>query len=263
MLQVIDILAQQTPLDVVPTFLGAHAVPNEYRQQPQEFVDLIVTEMLPRVATWYAGSWMNQSGVILYNDVFCEAGAFDLEQARRVLEAGEALGMPAKIHVDEFTSFGGIGMAVGLGACSADHLDVTTAADAARLAASDTIGVLMPAVNLNLGGTHFADGRMLIDAGAAVALATDINPGSAPCPSMPMVMALACRYNKLLPGEALNAATINAAYAVGLGDRVGSLELGKQADILLVDAPDYRYLAYEFGVNLVKTVFKRGTIVGV
>ncbi|HRV96494.1 MAG TPA: amidohydrolase family protein, partial [Anaerolineae bacterium] len=133
----------------------------------------------------------------------------------------------------------------------------------AVLAASETVGVVLPAVNFNLGSLHFADARALIDDGAALALSTDINPGSAPCPSLPLVMAIACRYQKLLPAEALNAVTRNAAYAVGLGDVVGSLEPGKQADMLIVDAPDYRHLAYQFGGNLVKTVIKRGRVVQV
>ena len=131
----------------------------------------------------------------------------------------------------------------------------------ARLAASDTVGVVLPAVNFNLGSADYADARALVDAGAAVALATDINPGSAPCPSMPLVMAIACRYGRLLPSEALVAATVNAAHATGVAGRVGSIEVGKQADILVVDAPDYRYLAYEFGGNLVSRVIKAGNIV--
>jgi imidazolonepropionase len=145
-----------------------------------------------------------------------------------------------------------------LGAASADHLDVMAPDEVAGLANSDTVGVLLPAVNFNLGSLEFADGRALIDVGAAIALSTDINPGSAPCPSMPLVMALATRYQKLLPAEALNAATINAAHAIGLSQLVGSIEAGKQADLLIVDAPDYRHLAYQFGNNLVETVVKQG-----
>ena len=147
---------------------------------------------------------------------------------------------------------------LGLGATSVDHLDVTPQEEVAALAASETVGVVLPAVNFNLGSTHFADARALIDAGGALALATDINPGSAPCPSMPLVMAIACRYQKLLPAEAMNAATINAAYAIGMGDVAGSIEVGKPADLLIVDAPDYRHLAYQFGGNLVEQVIKRG-----
>ncbi|CAG1772794.1 partial Imidazolonepropionase, partial [uncultured bacterium] len=176
----------------------------------------------------------------------------------RILQAGAALGLRVNAHVEEFTALGGVTLGVELGAVSLDHLDVTRADEAAALAASDTAAVIMPAVNFNLGSTHFADARALIDAGAVVALATDINPGSSPCPSMPLVMAIACRYQRLLPAEALIASTINAAYAVGLSDQIGSLEPGKQADMLLIAAPDYRYLMYEFGGNLIRHVFKKG-----
>jgi imidazolonepropionase len=171
------------------------------------------------------------------------------------------LGLPAKIHADEFVNLGGVSLAVALGATSADHLDVTPPAEIEMLAQSNTVGVVLPAVNFNLGSSHFANARSMIDAGVALALATDINPGSAPCPSMPLVMATACRYQRLLPAEALNAGTINAAYAVGLGHKVGSLETGKQADVLIVNAPDYRHLAYQFGGNLVERVVKRGQLV--
>jgi imidazolonepropionase len=169
--------------------------------------------------------------------------------------------LPPKIHADEFENLGGVSLAVELGAVSADHLDVTPPAEVELLAKSNTVGVVLPAVNFNLGSAHFANARALVDAGVALALATDINPGSAPCPSMPLVMAMACRYQRLLPAEALNASTINAAYAVGLGERLGSLEVGKQADVLVVNAPDYRHLAYQFGGNLVERVVKRGQLV--
>ncbi|MFN8498272.1 MAG: imidazolonepropionase [Anaerolineae bacterium] len=248
-------------VDLVPTFLGAHALPPEYRERPDDYVALVIGEMLPAAAAWYRASHFAAEGTPCFVDVFCERNAFDVEQSRRVLAAGQALGMSVKAHVDEFVSLGGLPMAVALGATSVDHLDATTAADRARLAASDTVGVVLPAVNFNLGSADYADARALVDAGAAVALATDINPGSAPCPSMPLVMAIACRYGRLLPSEALVAATVNAAHATGVAGRVGSIEVGKQADILVVDGPDYRYLAYEFGGNLVGRVIKAGNIV--
>ncbi len=247
--------------NLVPTFIGAHAVPPEYKGRTDEYVDLVIEDMLPAVAAWYKRSMSNVQRSTLFCDVFCEANVFSLEQSRRVLEAGLALGLPAKIHADEFANLGGVSLAVKLGAVSADHLDVTPPAEVEKLAQSNTVGVVLPAVNFNLGSAHFAQARAMIDAGVALALATDINPGSAPCPSMPLVMAIACRYQKLLPAEALNASTINAAHAVGLGDRLGSLEVGKQADLLLINAPDYRHLAYQFGGNLVERVVKRGKIV--
>jgi len=261
MLQAIEALAREGPVDVAPTFLGAHAIPPEFKGRSGVYVDLVVEEMLPRAAAWYRDSWFARQQRPFFNDVFCEANAFDLAQSRRILEAGQRLGMRPKIHAGEFTALGGVSLAVELGAASADHLDVMTMAETKQLAGSDTVGVLLPAVNFNLGSNDFADGRGLIDAGAAVALSTDINPGSAPCPSMPLVMAIAARYQKLLPAEAMNASTINAAYAVNLGEQVGSIEAGKQADLLIVEAADYRHLAYQFGHNLVGQVIKRGQIV--
>jgi imidazolonepropionase len=251
-------LEAEQPTDLSPTFLGAHAVPPEYRNRPDEYIDLVIEETLPAAAEWYQNSRFKTQNSELFCDVFCEANVFDRDQSRRVLEAGQSYGMPAKIHADEFKSLGGVGLAVELGAVSADHLDVTPADEVKALAGSDTVGVILPAVNFNLGSSHFADARTMLDAGVAVALATDINPGSAPCPSMPLVMATACRYQGLLPAEALNAGTINAAYAIRQENRLGSLEVGKQADLLIVDAPDYRHLAYQFGLNLVEQVIKHG-----
>ena len=254
-------LDETHPIDLIPTFLGAHAIPPEYAGRADDYVELVTREMTPAIAAWYRESHFGAADVPLFADVFCERNAFDLAQSRRVLQACAGHGMRLKAHVDEFTDLGGVDMALQLGATSVDHLDVSSAASIARLAASDTIAVVLPAVNFNLGSAHFADARGMIDAGAALALSTDINPGSAPCPSLPLVMALACRYQHLTPAEALNAVTLNAAHAVGMGERIGSLEAGKQADVLIVDAPDYRHLAYHFGGNLVEQVIKRGRIV--
>ncbi len=260
LLEAIARLDQTHPATLVPTFLGAHAVPPEFKGRTDDYVDLVVKEMIPAAAAWFETSHFAREGTPFFCDVFCEAGVFDAAQSRRVLEAGRAHGMIPKLHADEFENLGGVTLAVEMGAASVDHLDVTPAEEIARLAASNTVGVVIPAVNFNLGSCHFADARALIDAGAALALATDINPGSAPCPSMPMVMAIAARYQRLLPAEALNAATLNAAYAVGLGDAVGSIQPGKRADILILDADDYRHLAYEFGANPVAAVIKAGQI---
>ncbi|MDX1520282.1 MAG: imidazolonepropionase, partial [Anaerolineae bacterium] len=213
MLQAIEALDADQPCDLVPTFLGAHAIPPEYKGRAEAFTELVIKEMLPAAVAWYKKSSFAARNRPCFNDVFCEQNAFDLAQSRRILEAGLALGFPAKIHADEFSALGGVSLAVELGAVSADHLDVTTPEERGNLAKSGTVGVILPAVNFNLGSHHFADARALIDAGAAIALSTDINPGSAPCPSMPLVMAIAARYQKLLPAEALNASTINAAYA--------------------------------------------------
>ncbi len=260
MLQAIAALDASHPADLIPTFLGAHAVPPEYQDHPNEYIDLVIEEMLPAAAKWSQNSKFKNQNSKLFCDVFCEAGVFDREQSQRVLQAGLSLGLPAKIHADEFKSLGGVALAVELGAVSADHLDVTPPEEVQALAAAETVGVVLPAVNFNLGSSHFAPARAMVEAGVALALATDLNPGSAPCPSLPLVMAIACRYQRLLPAEAFNAGAINAAYAVGLGERLGSLESGKQADVLIVNAPDYRYLAYHFGFNLVERVIKRGRV---
>lgn len=257
-LEAIAALDQLQPLELVPTFMPAHALPPEYAGRPDDYLDLVITTMIPAAMAWYRASHFAAAGVPFFADVFCERNAFDVAQSRRVLVAARGAGMALKAHVDEFHELGGLAMALDLGATSVDHLDHTGPEGIARLAAAPTVGVLIPAVNFNLGSRHFAPGRVMIDAGAAIALTTDINPGSAPCPSMQLVMAIACRYQGLLPAEALIAATINGAYAVGLGERLGSLEPGKQADLLIVAAADYRQLAYQFGGNLVEQVIKRG-----
>ena len=260
LLAALEILASSHACTIVPTFLGAHAVPAEYKANPEQYVTLVIETILPRAAAWYQGSCFKEENIPFFCDVFCEQNAFTPDQSRRILEAGLALGMGAKIHADEFNALGGVTLAVQLGAVSADHLDVTAPEERALLAASDTVAVVLPAVNFNLGSSHFADARALLDEGAALALSTDINPGSAPCPSMPMVMAIATRYQRLLPAEALNASTINAAYAIGMGERVGSLEPGKQADVLIMNTSDYRHICYQFGGNFVQTVIKNGIV---
>ncbi|RME83473.1 MAG: imidazolonepropionase [Caldilineae bacterium] len=260
MLHAIEELDRTHPCDLVPTFLAAHTTPPEYGDDADAYVDLVIREMLPRALDWYAHS-VFASGRPFFIDVFCEDHAFDVEQSHRVLAAGKDAGMGVKIHSDQFNSLGGTAVAVELGATSIDHLDAIAAEDIARVAASQAVAVPLPAANFNLGQTNFAPARGLIDAGAALALATDINPGSAPCPSLPLVMAIACRYQRLLPSEALNAVTINAAHAVGMGHRLGSLQPGKQADLLILDMPDYRHLTYQFGANPVWRVIKSGRVV--
>ena len=260
MLRVIEQLDRDHPCDIVPTFLGAHAVPPEFEGDAEAYARCVIEKILPEVTDWYASSRFADRGVPMYIDVFCEDHAFDLDQSRRVLEAGIEAGFKAKMHVDQFNDFGGVAMALELGAASVDHLDVTGREEIELLAGSDTIAVLLPAVNFNLGMADYADGRAMMDAGAAVALATDLNPGSAPCPSMPAVMAIACRYQRLTPGEALNASTINAAFAIGQGGETGSIEVGKRADILILNEGDYRHVPYFFGGNPVHTVIKRGQV---
>ncbi len=260
MLDVIAELDKTHSIDIVPTFLAAHAVPPEFKHDADGYVDLICREMLPAAWRWYERSHFH-GRVPLFADIFCEKNAFDLEQSRRVLETARELGFLLKAHVDEFTNLGGSTLSLGLGATSIDHLDAISDEEVALLAGSNTIGIVTPTVNFNFGSGEFANARKMIDAGCAVALSTDYNPGSAPCPSQPMAMAIACRYQKMLPAEAMNAATINAAHAIGLGERVGSIESGKAADLLILDCEDYRLVANEFGGNLVSEVIKRGEIV--
>ena len=251
-------LALETPIEIVPTFLGAHAVPPEFAGRSDDYVALVVDEMLPAVVRWYAASPFAGGDAPFACDLFCEAGVFSLAQSRRVLTAAQGHGMAVKIHADEFANLGGATLAVELGALSADHLDVTPPAELATLAASPTVGVFLPAVNFHLRSERYADARTFIDAGGAPALSTDLNPGSAPCYSPGFVMALACRQLHMSPAEALAACTVNAAHALRLGHRIGSLEAGKQADMLLLESDDYRHLAYWVGHNPVVTVFKKG-----
>ncbi|MCB8942970.1 MAG: imidazolonepropionase [Ardenticatenaceae bacterium] len=258
MLRVIEQLDLTHPCTLVPTFLGAHTLPPEYKNDAEGYVQLVIGEMIPVVAAWYERSHFAGAGRPLFIDVFCEDHAFDVDQSRRILAAGKAAGMGVKIHVDQFNALGGTEMAVALGAISADHLDVTDEAGMAALAGGATVAVPLPAANFNLGHTQFARARQMVDAGAALALATDLNPGSAPCYSMPLVMAIANRYLRLLPGESLNAATINAAYAVGLGEEVGSIAVGKMADLLVLATADYRHTTYFLGHNPVAMVMKNG-----
>ncbi len=254
MLSAIALLDSESDIDLIPTFLGAHAVPPEYADNADAYVDLLVEQMIPAAATWKAEHWPGP----MFCDVFCEAGAFTLDQARRILEAGQMAGMGLRLHADEFSSLGATALAVEMRAASVDHLLVTTQHDIELLGTSRTTAVLLPATPFSLNIENTAPAHALLEAGAAIALGTDCNPGTAWCESMQMVLALATRSLRLTPAQALAAATINAAFALDRGDYVGSLEAGKQADIVIWNVPDYRYLSYRFGVNLVQTVFKNG-----
>jgi len=238
-------------VDVVPTFLGAHAVPPEFASDPDGYVSLIIEEMLPAVA---------EEDLAEYCDVFCEEGAFTLDQSRAVLEAGAELGLIPKIHADEFSDRGGARLAAEVGAISADHLLHASPDGLAVMAEEGVIAVLLPGTAFFL-GLPYAPARRMIDLGVPVALATDFNPGSSPSYSMQMAVALACLGMRLTPAEAIVAATLNAAWAVGMAEEVGSLEPGKVADLVILDASDHRALGMHFGVNLVDAVYKRGRLV--
>jgi imidazolonepropionase len=273
LLDAITFLAEEHAVTLVPTFLGAHAIPSEYLGRADAYVDLIVEEMLPTVAHLnyrlalvpdeddVEEETVNYRPAARFCDVFCDEGAFTVEQARRILTAAKRLGLGLKIHADEFAPLGATRLAVTLRATSADHLVCTPPDQLQALARSTTVGVALPGTPFGLGQGKYMPAREFIAAGGALALATDLNPGTCWCESMPFIIALACRAMRLTPAEAIVAATLNAAHAVGLGQKVGSLERGKEADILILDVPDHRHLAYRFGGNPVQAVFKRGDLV--
>jgi imidazolonepropionase len=255
-LEAIYSLDQSQPIELSFTFLPAHAVPSEFNGRTDEYVDLVLNEMLPAAARW-----MDDKGAKLFCDVFCEEGVFDLEQTRRILEAARDLGFDLKLHADEFVGLGGTALAVSLDAVSVDHLVTTPESDIKSLGQGNTVAVSLPATPFGLGHKDYTPAKAILAAGGVLALATDCNPGTTWCESMQMVIALACRYMGLTQAQALVASTLNAAYAIGRGEEIGSLAPGKQADILILDTSDYRQLGYRYGTNLVKTVIKKGEVV--
>lgn len=259
MLQAILRLDAEGPWELVPTFLGAHAVPPEFRERPDDYVDLVCGESLPALRRW----WETHAGgrPLPFVDVFCETGAFDLSQSRRILEAARDLGFPLKVHADEFDGLGGTGLAVTMGAVSADHLVHTPPDDIRALGEGGTVAVALPCTPFGLGETAYTPAHAILDAGGLLAVASDLNPGTAWCESMQFVIALACRALRLTPAQAIVAATLNAAAALARAGRVGSLEPGGRADLLVLDIPDYRHLGYRFGTNLVSRVVKAGRVV--
>ena len=216
----------------------------------------LIEEMLPAGA-----GWMTENDLKLFCDVFCEEGIFNLNQTRRILEAASELGYGLKIHADEFTGLGGAGLAVELGAVSADHLVATPAGDIEALGKGDTVAVGLPGTPFGLGRQEYTPAKEILTPNGILALASDLNPGTTWCESMQMVIALACRYMGLTQAQALAAATLNADYAIGRGEDIGSQSVGKQADLLILDVNEYRQLGYRYGTNLVKTVIKKGEVV--
>jgi imidazolonepropionase len=259
MLQALLALDAEGPLELAPTFLGAHAIAPEYKDDPDGYTAHLCAEMLPAVQRWWVENAYARP--LPFVDVFCETGAFSLEQSRRILETARSLGFPLKVHADEFDNLGGASLAADLGAVSADHLVETSLADISALAHSDTVAVALPCTPFGLAEHEYTPARAILEAGGLLALATDLNPGTAWCGNMQFALALACRYLRLTPAQAIAAATINAAAAISRADRVGSLEPGKQADLLILKVNDYRHLGYRFGVNLVQTVIKRGRLI--
>ena len=258
MIQALLELDQEEPIDLVLTFLAAHAVPPEFTGNPGGYTDLVCQEMIPALAEWWP---QNTKKGLPFVDVFCEKGAFDLAQSRKILETAKQYCFPLKIHADEFENLGGVSLAAELGATSADHLVVSSQEDIKALGESDTIAVTLPCTPFGLAESAYSPAKDFLEADGILAIATDLNPGTAWCESMQFAAALACRYMKLTPGQAIAAATINAAAAIGMDGIVGSLEPGKQADLLILDIPDYRHIGYRFGTNLVETVIKRGQVI--
>jgi imidazolonepropionase len=250
-LEVVAELNDETPWELAPTFLGAHAVPPEFKTDRAAYIRLVVDEMLPEIA---------RTRLAEFCDVFCETGVFSIDESERILKRAAELGLRLKLHADELTPLGGAELAARLGAISADHLLCISPAGIEALARSSTIATLLPATAFFL-GVASAPARRLIDGGVPVALATDCNPGTCPTENLPLVGSMACTQMKMLPGEAVVAMTLNAAAALGRSDRLGSLEPGKQADVLICSVPDYRDIFYHFGVQHVWRVIKRGRLV--
>ena len=254
-------LDDETPLDLAFTFLGAHAIAPEFKDDPQGYTDLVCETMLPMLCQWWEVHAPRRA--LPFVDVFCENKAFDLKQSEQVLKKAKELGFPLKIHADEFDNLGGAALAAEMGAASADHLVKTSDADIAALGRSDTVAVSLPCTPFGLAECHYTPARKIIDADGILALATDCNPGTTWNESMQFVIALACRNMKLTPAEAIAASTINSAHAIRRSDTIGSIEVGKQADMLILSVPDYRHLGYRYGTNLVKQVIKRGQVYSV
>lgn len=249
LLRVIRQLNEFGPIEFVPTFLGAHAIPDEFRNAPGQYSALVIHKMLPRVV---------EEDLAEYCDVFCERGYFDITEAEKILRAAQEHGLGLRMHVDQLTNSGGAFLAARLNAATADHLEQINSAEITALAEARVQPVLLPGSVYALGKTRYPPAREMIEAGLAVVLATDFNPGSSPTPSMPMVLSLAATQMKMTPAESVTAATINAAYSLKRGDRIGSLEPGKLANFTLFDCADYREIAYYFGVAQTDSVYIRG-----
>jgi imidazolonepropionase len=250
-LEAIQRLNEMHTVDLVPTFLGAHAIPPEFSNSPEDYVSLVISDMIPKVAG---------KGLAEFCDVFCERGVFTLDQARRILVAGKNSGLKPRVHADEFNLLGGTELAASVGAVSADHMLFSSDKGIKAMADKGVLATLLPAAAFSLMSGRYADARKIINSGVPVALGTDFNP-SCWVENQQLVIAFACHFMKLTPAEAITAATINAAHAVCRANEVGSLEVGKKADIIVLDVPNHKFLGYRFGVNLVDKVIKNGRLV--
>jgi imidazolonepropionase len=238
-------------LKVIPTFMGAHAVPIEFRNNTDEYVDLIIEETIPKVA---------QRGLAEFCDVFCERGTFNVEQTKHVLASGKNYGLKPKIHADHMSTLGGTEIAADVGAVSADHLNFSSTNGIRAMAEKGIVAVLLPAATFSLMMNRYADARLMIDCGVPVALGTDFN-ANCYIENQQLVIAMACHFMRMTPAEAITATTINAAHAVCRAEEVGSLEVGKRADVAILDVPNHKFLGYSFGVNLVEKVIGNGRLV--
>jgi len=248
-LRTIQRVTRETPLECIPTFLGAHAVPKEDRLTPERYIQRVTDDMLPQIV---------RENLAEFCDVFCERGYFSVEQSRKVLCAAKRAGLGLRIHADQLTNGGGAVLAAELGATTADHLEKTDEMGVAALKQANVQPVLLPGSVYALGLREYPRAREMIEAGLAVVLATDFNPGSSPTPSMPMVLSLACTQMKMSPAEAITAATINAAFSLNRGDKIGSLEAGKLANFVIFDCEDYREIPYWFGFPRIHSIYVRG-----
>lgn len=252
MLRVIRRLSESLPVEIVPTFLGAHEFPEEYKNDHERYIRILENEMLPAVA---------ESGLAKYCDIFTEKHVYSVPESRRVLARARELGFELRMHADEIEPIGGAELAAEMNAVTADHLGAASDKGIQALKEAGVIPVLLPGTIFSLGLSSYARARDMIDAGLPVTLATDYNPGSCNCDSMQFVITLATLQMKMTVAEAITASTINGAWSLGAGDRTGSIEPGKQADLLILDMPSYRFLPYHFGSNNVQTVIKKGKII--
>jgi imidazolonepropionase len=257
-LEAILLLNQIGPLEIVPTYMGAHAIPQEYKGDTAGYTNWLCEVALPETKKWWLEHAPDQK--LPFVDVFCEKGVFELEETRQILTEAARLGFPTKLHADEFENLGGASLAAELGAVSADHLVKTSLEDIRHLAHSETVAVSLPGTPFGLAQSEYTPAREIIAAGGYLALATDLNPGTTWNESMQFIQALSCRYLKLTPAEAMASSTINSAKAISRDYLIGSIEPGKQADLLVLDVNDYRQLSYRYGTNLVRTVVKKGQI---
>ncbi len=251
-LKIVRDLNLMHPIDLVPTFLGAHEVPDEYRNKRNQYVDLIINEMIPAVV---------DDNLAEFSDVFCEEGVFDIEESKKIQQAASRAGLKLKFHADELKSTGGAELAASLQAVSADHLVYISDAGVQAMARSGSVAVLLPGTTFSLGGNKYAPARSLIEAGAVIALSTDCNPGSSYTESLPFILSLAALQMKLTAAEALCAVTVNAACAIDRAGKIGLLKEGLPGDLVVWDVSDYRELPYHYAVNLIKKVVKRGKLV--